>query len=186
MKIVLLLALLLGSQVTLACDGPNDDDENACQEFWNVEVDEGDDTVAPNVQLIMDEYMNPKESVKNISHHELLRLYRAVKPLAANAFSSSTARFEVMIRYTLWKDKPSQLVMRTNADEPEANMLMKFYRESSNLTEFHPSDGKVWVLFDFEVTPRSGDKGQIGYMAHSLKDFPWRDEGPYFTHAWPG
>jgi hypothetical protein len=160
----------------LGCDAQNgdDEDEGACQEFWNVEVEEADAHVSSNVQLIMDEYMNPKESVKNISHEELLRLYRALKPLAVESFSFSPSRFEAMIRFTLWKDRPARVDVGSNADEPETKMLSDFRRKAATLTDFHPTTGKVWVLFDFDVSPRNGKLTGRDYSAYELKEFPWQ------------
>lgn len=175
-KVLFVLLLACCATPVIGCNhhSAGDEDEDACQEFWNVEIDEADAHASSNVELIMDEYMNPRESVKNISHEELVRLYRALRPVAAKAFASSGSRFEAMIRFSLWKDRPAHIDVRSNADEPEAQMLEEFRNKAAELTDFHPKVGKVWVMFDFKVSPRDGKITGRDYSAYELKDFPWR------------
>jgi len=175
LRFLLLLALLL-SRFGFACEGEYDV-KSACQEFWDVSVPDDQEYAAPNVRLIRFQYMNPNESVRNVSPDELVRLHAAVRPLAAAAFSSSKSEFEVTIRFTLYQDKPATLDMRTNAGEPEVQMLTEYLLETSMLTEFHSTKGVSWVLLSYAVIPPYPAMLGDDYEEFELRAFPWRS-GP--------
>jgi len=139
-------------------------EEHFCGEAMSLYLPEPQGTPAPNIELANFQYMSPDDRCgRNISHDELMRLHAGIKPLAAASFGDSPASFGVMVRYTLTPDKPATFDMQVrDAPESERPRLTAFYNQSAALTDYHSSQGTVYVVFHYIVSPHSAPKRADG------------------------
>ncbi|WP_295973842.1 hypothetical protein [uncultured Xanthomonas sp.] len=154
MPISLALSFLLATASPQADAAPKPD-EMFCGEAMSIYLPEPQGTPAPNIKLENFQYMSPDDRCgRNINNDELMRLHKGIKPIAAASFGSSNANFGVMVRYTLTPDKPATFDMQTSdASEAEKERLTQFYNQAAALRDFHSSQGTVYVVFRYLVSP---------------------------------
>lgn len=133
----------------------NTPEEMFCGEAMSIYLPEPQGAPAPNIRLENFQYMSPDDRCgRNIKNDELMRLHQGIKPIAAATLASSSAGFEVMVRYTLTPDKPAAFDMQIrNGSGNENERLSNFYKQAASLKDFHSSSGTVYVAFHYVVSP---------------------------------
>ncbi len=149
------LALLLAASPQQPAAAAAPDGRDVCGGGLSIHVADAPGTPANNVKLETFEATSPADPcAHNIDPNELIRITQLVRPLAIKAFAESQASFGVMIRYTLTADKPATFNMQVaQAPSSEQERLTGFYRQASDLKDFHATSGTMYVVLQFNITP---------------------------------
>ncbi len=122
---------------------------------FDVTLPDAQTSPAPNIHLEHFEYAFSGDPQANaVDYDEMIRLEVAIKKAAASTLARSRSQFGIRASYALSADKPAAFRMQVAGDaQADAPLIKAFYDKASVLKAFHCKSGKVFVTFDYRISP---------------------------------
>lgn len=120
---------------------------------WGIFLPDAQGNPAPNIRLMSLQHYNADDKCgRDMTTEQMLAINKDVMPIAAKAFGTSKAQYEVMVRFALTPDQPSTFEMKyEEVGTSELLLIDSFHRQLQTLTNYHSKRGTTYVVFHYAI-----------------------------------
>jgi len=136
---------------------------------WGVFLPDDQGNPAPNIKLINLQHRNEDDKCgRNLTIEQIMAINKDVMPVAARAFGTSKAQFEVMVRFALTPDQPSTVETKyEEAGTTELLLIDSFHRQLQTLMSYRSRTGTTYVVLHYAIN-KAMDKSQASEFSREL------------------
>jgi hypothetical protein len=133
--------------------------------WWGIFLPDAKGNPASNIKLMRLQHYNADDKCgRDMTTEQMLAINKDVMPIAASAFGTSKAQFEVMVRFTLTPEQPSTVEMKYQDDgTSELLLLDSFHRQLEALTNYHSKKGTTYVVFHYAINKTMDNTERSGF-----------------------